>query len=259
MQVVVNRPYIRRKERIGKIGMLIGFLAFLVGIGFVFQVTPEADYRVYIGAYGSVITGLVAFNIGSLHYLQWARKPTPLQAITDALKNIHKKSWLFSYLPHLSAEHVLLTPGGVFILIAKHVDGTVSGGGEKWKHIPERRLAAILNPFSQIRLGRPIQEAKDAETSIRQAVVEALGAEQAAEIPIESIVVFTNNLVRVQLEDPAVVAVVPDALHSHIAQRSRGRLTPAQLDKLSQSLKGGFEVAEDEKKRRKVKRTRGSR
>lgn len=254
MHLVVNRSFIRRKDRIGKLGIIIGFAAFLVGIAFILQVKPESTVETYIGAYAAVIVGLIAFNVGSLHYQLWSRKPTPLQAITEALKGLHKKSTLFSYLPHLPAEHVLLTPGGVFILVAKHVDGKVSGGGERWKHVPERRFAAMLNPFSQIRLGNPVAEARAAEATIRNMIVGALGPDQASLVPVESVVVFTNPLVRVQLEDPAVPAVVHDQLHSHIARVARGKLSSGQLDRLADLLKAEFKVEREEAKRSKARR-----
>ncbi len=254
MHLVINRSFIRRKDRIGKIGIIVGFAAFLVGIAFVLQVKPETGPEIYIGAYGSVIVGLIAFNVGSLHYQLWSRKPTPLEAITAALKGLHKKSVLFSYLPHLPADHVLLTPGGVFVLLAKHVDGKVSGGGERWKHVPERRFAALLNPFSQIRLGNPVMEAKTAESSLRKMIVGALGPDQASLVPVESVVVFTNPLARVELQDPAVAALVPDQLHSHISQSARGKLSAGQLDRLAELLKAEFKVEDEERKRSKARR-----
>lgn len=249
VQLVVNRPFIRRKERIGKIGLLVGFVSMFVGIAFVFQVRPDSTWDVYAGAYGAVIVGLIAFNIGSLHWQQWAKKPTPIQAITGALKGLHKKSTLFSYLPHLPVDHLLVTPGGVFILLAKHVDGKVVGEGEQWKHTPLRRFAALINPFSQIRLGQPIAEARAAEAAVRQIVAEALGPQEAAEVPVESVVVFTNIAVQMELNNPAVPTVVPDQLRNHIAQRSRGRLSPGQLEKLTKLFKSEFEVEEEDKKR----------
>ncbi|MGQ9675697.1 MAG: nuclease-related domain-containing protein [Chloroflexota bacterium] len=258
MQLVVNRPFVRRKERIGKIGMILGFVGFFIGLAFVLQAGPQASTVTYIGAYAGAILGLVAFNVGSYHYQLWSRKPTPLDTILGALKGMHKKSTLFSYLPHLPAEHVLLTPGGVFVLLVKHVDGKVSGTNEHWKHVPERRFAALLNPFSQVRLGSPAKEARAAEAAVQQILAKALGT-GADDVPVESVVLFTNPLVQVDLQDPSVPVVVPDQLHGYVAQRSRGRLSPGQLDKLADVLKADFEPEQNGKGRTKARRGRGRR
>lgn len=258
MQRVINRPFVRRKERIGKIGIIAGFVGFFIGLAFVMQAGPEASTVTYVGAYAGAILGLVAFNVGTYHYQLWSRKPTPLDIITGALKGLHKKSTLFSYLPHLPAEHVLLTPGGVFVLLVKHVDGKVSGADEHWKHVPERRFAAMLNPFSQIRMGRPAGEARAAEAAVQQIVANALGSE-TEEVPVESVVVFTNPLVHVELQDPSVPVVTPGQLHAHVAQRSRGRLSPGQLEKLALILKADFEPEQNGRGQSRARRLRSRR
>jgi hypothetical protein len=237
--------------------MVVGGIAFLAAITMLLGVSSSEDGKQVVNsdmtfiALPFAVIGYFLISYGQAHFRKWRKKPTPLQALLSVLKSGNKKNVLFNYVPNAPAEHILLTPGGVFPIVAKHVEGKVIGEGSSWKHSPAQGFNGMLTPLAFIRMGSPIEEVLLAEENTQKIVSGVLGEDEAKSVVVKGVVVFTEPETLVKISDPPVPALTPDDLRGFIVQQGESRLTPGQMEKLTIAFAGGLEVKDDDRPRSK--------
>jgi hypothetical protein len=122
-------------------------------------------------------------------------------------------------------DHVILAPGGVFVLETKNWSGDVFCNGDEWRR-------ASKNSFNS----SPSRQVKRNCVTIRR-IIDSSPTFRSWGIWVEGIVVFTNHHATLHLNNPTVQVVKLAQLPNQvISQHSRVRLSSVQLEAIGKEI-----------------------
>ena len=179
MIILRDDARIARLRKLGQYLSLIGMAALLGGLVIAF-VNPE-QYFVYELA--ALMVGWLLSQAGVYLSHRYMRSPRMDEVLDKEVRRVAKNGRMYHYL--LPAPHVLLTPQGIIIFVAKFQGGRISVDGDKWR----QRGVGFRRLFGGEGLGNPTREA--------QAMVGAIAnylnknAPELEEVPIMPLIVFT--------------------------------------------------------------------
>jgi hypothetical protein len=219
MIVLRDERRMAQMRRLSQYFTLIGLGALVAGLVLAFTMD---SVEVFIYQLIALAVGLVLSQIGVYLGHRYVRRPRPDQVLDDALRKVAKNGRLYHHL--LPAPHVLLTPQGIIVLVAKYQVGEISAEGDKWtqKGIGLRRF------FGQESLGNPSREA--------EIMVERLAnylrkhAPEVEEVPIAPMIVFTTK----EIKSLDVSKANFPALHYHKVRgylKQQWQKNPAKMDR----------------------------
>lgn len=265
VQVVVNEQHIARRARSAQLHTWAGLGLMLGGLVVSFL---GLDYIAW--SYGALFAGLFLFNAGARDHRRFARRPREDEAVAQALRGLDHRFRLVQYLPGVPANHVLITPGGVFVLEARHHFGNITVHGPRY----ERRWNWLLmiGSLAEGGIGNPARDAERAATAMRAylAAKSGVGAdapggepgsgpeqaqptaretaeggppaqetsEAAADgVPVYPVVLFLHPQAQVAAYDPAVPTLTPRDLKSWLRKQvPRVRLTATAQRRIHQAF-----------------------
>jgi hypothetical protein len=150
-------------------------------------------------AYGLLIVGFVAFNFGMQQLGKWSNSPRHPRndlALDEQLQTLSDKYALLHYMRFGKkvVEHLLIYPGGLLVLTARDVPGTITADGAKWrkKGSGALRLFGMSGP----QLGNPSFENEEAVKLVEQRLRDA-----QLEYDVSGAIVFTAPSVSLDVED----------------------------------------------------------
>ena len=214
MRVFRNDKLIESRARIGRISGFAGLGLLFAGLFISFR--PE--YFLY--AYLVLILGIILASIGTYNASKWLASPRADEALEIALKGLDNKHLLYNYL--LPAEHVLLSPYGVYVFIVKRLDGRITCEGERWRQ--KFSFLRLLQGMSRERLGNPTQDLRWAMDRVRQLLEPEVGDE---EVPIAGMIVFSNDKAELDVTGSPVPVLPAKKLKRHLRSAFKaGRRLP---------------------------------
>jgi hypothetical protein len=118
-------------------------------------------------------------------------------------------------------DHIVLGPGGVFVLETKNWRGRVSCRGDKWERVGRRDFK-----------GSPSLQVKRNTAKIKRIIDSFMPGVQ-----VEGIVVFTNDHATLRLDSPTVPILTLPELADHITSlRSGSNLSQQQIESIGQVI-----------------------
>lgn len=191
MRVIVNEPLITKEattaRRIITIGLVLLFAAMVLSF----------NPRSLLAAYLIMLLGIILLNWGAIRGNKWLRDPRFDQELGKVLKGLNQGLRLYHYV--LPADHVLLSPAGLFVLLVKPQEGQISCHGEKWRH--RFNLGRFLRTLFEERLGNPTKQAQLQVEKLRRFLAEHL---PDAEVPIQPVIVFSHPKAELDITEPVV-------------------------------------------------------
>jgi hypothetical protein len=182
-------------------------------------------------AYGALFAGFVVAMVGSNLANKWVKPPRPDQVLEKSLKGFDNKHHLYNYL--LPAEHVLVTPGGALVLKAKYHDGEITCKNGKWNR--PWKWTRLFGALAQEPLGNPIAEMQYEIGKLQQILADKI--ENAATIPVEGYVVFTDPRAHLSIDDSSLPVVLAGDLKEALRKGKRAQPLPSSvLENLDQVL-----------------------
>jgi hypothetical protein len=246
MRIIRNVEYVRRRKRIARLASLIGFL--LLGSTFLLIFKPD----LVLMAYAILFLGFIVFNFGMQQLGKWSRSPRNDEALDARLRSLPDAKYTLIHYPRVGkrvVEHVLVHPGGVLAMTARELAGNVSVKDKRWRKTGGgfTRFFAMSGP----QLGNPTA---DLEQDVE--ALETLISEQELEVDIYGAVVFLNDRVELEAEDPAYPALKGDLLVPFInAMEPDDHFRQADREALVAALSSGagFEIEAAKSTRRPVR------
>jgi hypothetical protein len=120
-------------------------------------------------------------------------------------------------------DHLVLAPGGIFVLETKNWSGDITCHGDEW----QRPGKPPSSPSCQV---------KRNAAKIMQ-IIDSSPQLSSIGIGVEGILVFTNNHTRLHLNNPTVTILRLVQLPSHITQNAGSRLySPQQLEAIGKEI-----------------------
>jgi len=213
MRVIINEPLVVKRSTWGRRIMTFGFVILVLAALLSF------NRLTLVQAYAVMLAGLIILNVGLFVGGKWMRKPRPDETLDKALKGLNHGSRLYSYL--LPADHVLLSPPGLYVLTLVFQDGQITAQGDKWRR--RLGLTGSLRALFEPRLGNPSREARNEAAKVESWVRARL---PDANVPVQPVIVFANPNARLQLEEPSVPAIALADLKAHLRAALKGKPLP---------------------------------
>ena len=223
MKVVINEKLVSRNKKIGQYTTIGSLVILAAGLFASFNV----QYINY--SFVALIIGFITSQVGIFYGNKWGRSPRPDEKITQGLKGIGDKYTVYHYVT--SVSHLLVGPGGIFVLLPYSQGGTIYYDQNK-KRIRQKGGNLYLKIFAQESLGRPDDDAISnqgrADTFMRKLIKDI-------ELPdAESILVFTNPKAIVQCEDSPITALHITKLKDYIRRKIKENALTLEVSSLIQ-------------------------
>lgn len=156
MKIITNDSLITRNNRLGFWASLISPLCLAFGVSNLVSNPERTIFSVLL-----IFAGLIIFYFG-ISFRKWGRETHIF--FDQALKKFGKEYTLYHF--HTPASHLLVGPAGIWILIPRHVEGSISFNSKrgKWKVRKFTLVKKFIALFSE-GIGNPaleiIREADD--------------------------------------------------------------------------------------------------
>jgi hypothetical protein len=231
MRIVTHTKLVTRNTTIAKYSSGLGFVA-LIGALFlnIYAISqPLADQsRLIAYVFAAFIAGYTLTTVGGALNNRWGRRPD--QGLADGLRGLDDRYSLYNF--RLGAAHVLVGPGGVFVLLPKYQPGAITYEGGKWKNPGSNR--GLLSFFARDVLGNPTAEAAYEVEQLNKFLKKHLPEVEVAPQPV---VVFMNSRAVVSAKDAPVAALHIKQLKDHIRKAPKGAtLPPSALSAVEEKL-----------------------
>jgi hypothetical protein len=201
MRVVINEAQVERNRKISHALFFISLAG--MGIGFFYTWTQPADSSQISCLILPVLLFMTLTSVRMAN--NWIREPRPVQVLAESLKGLGKKYTIFHYL--LPAQHVLIGPEGVFVIVTVWQDRAYRVEGAKWRG--DEGLLRRLNGFMrQDLIGNPFAEAQF-QAQQMQKLVDKVAPDRGIEV--QPLVVFINPAGSFEAEEPAFPVLYADS------------------------------------------------
>jgi hypothetical protein len=202
MRIVRNTEFIRKRKRLARIAALVGFLLLASTFLLIFQ--PD----LILIAYAILFSGFIVFNFGMQQLGKWSRNPRNDEILDARLKSLPDAKYTLVHFAQVGkrvVEHVLVHPGGLLVLTARELPGKVSVKDRRWRKqgVGFMRFFAMSGP----QLGNPTA---DLESDVE--ALDAFTSELGHDIDIYGAVVFLNDRIEIEADEPAYPALRADLL-----------------------------------------------
>jgi hypothetical protein len=208
MRVETNAVFVRQRRQFAQLFFLASFIVPVLGILIINTQSPEdfesspffslvLPFILLPIAYGVMMFGIRLSN-------RWIRRPRPEDVLEEAVRGAAHKSVFYNYY-FSPANHVLVTPFGVFSITVRYQDGVYRYEGGRWTS-PRSLLGRLVGLIRMDMIGNPVADA------VREAQhVEQMIQQVAPSVTVQPLVVFTDPRARVQVVDqPEVPVLSPD-------------------------------------------------
>lgn len=225
MKIASNTKLITRNQKIARY-TTFGALAIL-GVGLYISFTAPQAFNWSLGA---LILGFILSQIGMSYSNKFGKSPRPDEAVTAALKGLEEKYTLYHY--NSPANHLLVGPAGVWVLLPYFQGGAVSYNAKK-NRWTQKGGNFFLKLFGQEGLGRPELEIQYGTSEVKKFLEKQL---PDTEIPeVQAVLVFFNKAADLNVEDAPVPALMGEKVKDFI--RKRGKESPLSPDLVAQIQK----------------------
>ena len=228
MKIIKNEKLIKRNSKIGQYTSL-GALVVL-GIGMYISFTRS---ELFIWAVGALLLGFTLTQIGMYFGNRWGRSPRPDEKLDSGLKGLHKDFNIYHWSTPIA--HLLVGPGGVWVLVPYHQRGHVTYRKNRWRMSGGGFLQNYMRLFGQEGIGRPDLEAEAEINAIRKFLAKEM---EEDEIPdIQAALVFTADGVEIDVEDAPIPALPLKKLKDFMRNKAKERpISATDLEKVKAAL-----------------------
>jgi hypothetical protein len=220
MKTITNENVVARQGRVGQLATFIGLLMVFGGL-----IASFTQYRIM--TVFLVALGVVMYTLGNRGQEQTTREPRLIGGLADALSEFDDRYQLYNHV--LPADHVLLTPHGVFVLAVRGMGGRIRCFEDKW--VRDITLGRMLRFFTEESLGHPSKEAQQDVEKLEKYL-----EENAPDVKpeMQGLVIFTDPSVRLEITSASVPVLPLRRLKSHVRKAStRMEMAPETLATLT--------------------------
>jgi hypothetical protein len=230
VQVVTNEARARGELRKGNALLFASMGLFLFGMVQSCQSAPSAEADALATVTLALSAAVLLFSLPLIN--RWGPRFRQDAALAKALKGLDNRYTLLNFAGGGLPDYLLVGPGGVRVLVARGLAGTVRCRRDRWSR---PGALAWLGAFSGDALRDPTREATRGIAQVTRRLERTLDADQAAAVPVGASIVFTNPNVRLEIEGCRFPVARGRELRAQI-QRDKGSLRPSDVARLRQVL-----------------------
>src|SRR5918911_266432 len=147
--------------------------------------------RVRLGI-GFHLSALAVFAVGQTQLRRWGPRNRQDEQLGQAIRSLDDRYKLYAFLSPSLPDYVLVSPGGVHVLIVRQEAGQVTCVRDRWSKSSGSRIMGLFGPS----LGNPSADGARQLHKLR----ELLGERGMQDVPTSSLVVFTNPKAQLRIE-----------------------------------------------------------
>ena len=224
MKIVTNEKLIARNAKIGTWSSLGGMA--VLGLGLFISIR----WTEYIAlSFLCLLAGVLLSNVGLYNANRWVKRPRPDEVLTKALKGFDRRYYLYNYV--LPVSHALVGPSGLFVIVARNHEGPIYYSAGRW-----RQRFNLLRAFGFLGegLGNPI---RDAERDVHK-MQKSLARQELApdDVPIQPLIVFTNEKAELRVQDPPLPVLDPKGLKDFLRKAPKDVLSGNQIRQITEAF-----------------------
>lgn len=189
MQLVANQQLVKNRVRLG-LGFHITALV-VFGVGLVLSTQIDATRELPWESWAAILAGLVLYTLGQTQLRRWGPRNRQEEQLGQAIRSLDDRYKLYAFLSSSLPDYILVSPGGVHVLIVRQDAGQVACVRDKWDKAGSR----FTSLFGQS-LGNPSADAAKQLQKLRALLAE----NNLQEVPTSSLIVFTNPKVQLRVE-----------------------------------------------------------
>ena len=215
MKIIKNEQRIKRNAQIGSWTSLAALAVLGLGMYISFTRTELIAYSLT-----ALIAGFTLTQVGMYMGNKYGRSPRPDEKLDTGLKGLSNDFSIYHYTTPVS--HLLVGPGGVWVLMPYHQRGQVKFKKNRWQISGGGFMQGYMRIFGQEGLGRPDYEIEGEVSALRKYLTKQM---DDAEIPaINAVMVFTNDGVEIEAAETPIPALKLKQLKEFIRQKGKGKL-----------------------------------
>ena len=215
MKIIKNEQRIKRNAQIGSWTSLAAMAVLGLGMYISFTRTDLIIYSLI-----ALIAGFTLTQVGMYMGNKYGRSPRPDEKLDTGLKGLSNDFSIYHYTTPVS--HLLVGPGGVWVLMPYHQRGQVTFKKSRWQISGGGFMQGYMRIFGQEGLGRPDYEIEGEVSALRKYLTKQM---DDAEIPaINAVMVFTNDGVEIEAAETPIPALKLKQLKEFIRQKGKGKL-----------------------------------
>ena len=189
MQLIANQQLVKNRVRLG-LGFHITALA-VFAVGLVLSTQIDATRELPWESWVAILAGLLLYSLGQTQLRRWGPRNRQEEDLGKNIRTLDDRYKLYAFISSSLPDYILVSPAGVSVLVVRKERGQVACVRDQWK-TSGSRLMALFGPT----LGNP-----SAEGAKQLQKVRALLAEQGMnEVPLSSVIVFTDPNVQLRVE-----------------------------------------------------------
>jgi hypothetical protein len=228
MKSIKNETLIKRNAKIGGWTSIAALV--VLGLGMYISFTrPE----LFIYSLLALLLGFTLTQIGMYLGNKFGRSPRPDEKLDAGLKGLQNEFVMYHYTTPVS--HLLVGPAGVWVMKPYHQRGQVTFKKNRWRMSGGGFLQNYMRIFGQEGLGRPDIEIESDIHALKKHLSKTMDESEMPEI--NSLMVFTNDEVEIDAENPPIPAMKLKQVKEFMRQKAKEKKLPAEtINKLKTTL-----------------------
>ena len=227
MKIIKNEKLIKRNGRIGQVTTIAALL--VLGGGMALSFSRYADPQMITYSMIALVFGFALTQVGLYMGNRWGRSPRPDEQLDAGLKGLPGEFTIYHFAT--PASHLLVGPGGIWVLLPYRQRGVVAYTKNRWRVGSGGFLQAYMSIFGQEGIGRPDLEAESQIGGVRKILSKHLDQN---EIPnIQAALIFVHDAIDIQANEAPLPAIKIKQLKDFIRQKAREvKLSSVAADKV---------------------------
>jgi hypothetical protein len=181
----------------------------------------------------ALLLGFTLTQIGMYMGNKFGRSPRPDEKLDAGLKGLQNDFVMYHYTT--PASHLLVGPGGVWIVMPYHQRGQVTFKKNRWRMSGGGFLQNYMRIFGQENLGSPDIEIDSEIRSLKKYLTKKMDESENPEI--NALMVFTADNVEIDGEDSPVPALKLKQVKEFMRQKAKEKKLSAEtLNKIKTAL-----------------------
>jgi hypothetical protein len=220
MKIIKNEKLIKRNATIGNWTSVAALVILGGGMYISFKRTELFAYSLI-----ALLVGFTLTQIGMYMGNKFGRSPRPDEKLDAGLKGLQNDFVMYHYTT--PASHLLVGPGGVWVVMPYHQRGQVMFKKNRWRMSGGGFLQSYMRIFGQEGLGRPDIEIEGEISSLKKYLSKKM---DESEIPeINALMVFTNDAVEIDGDDSPVPSMKLKQVKEFMRQKAKEKKLSAEV------------------------------
>ncbi len=238
MQIVENKSYVSGKVKIGNIANFASMGLLVVGFG-LSLLTGRFGEQAILAAYAALIGAFLLLSFGRNYTRRWGSRFRQDQWLIPALRGVDNRYTMFNFAAQGLPDHLLVGPGGLFVLVPKPNGGTVRFQNGRWAR--GSIGSNLFRGLTEGGLGNPFADVNRVLGMLASYLKKNGSEELVAGLEARPILVFTNPGARLEVQSPPIPVMQPKELKT-IFRKAKPVLAPEKVEELVRVLGQEVEV-----------------